>query len=81
MAIYVPGLATGGPVLHCLRTFNLEHLVRLIIKLLHICTDHDKAEGQIPQPRDATSGNYGAQLEGQTKGRGESLRPLEEDGL
>jgi hypothetical protein len=42
----------------------------------------DKVEGQIPQPRDATSGNYEVHnLRDRLKDAARSLRPLEEDGL
>jgi hypothetical protein len=42
----------------------------------------DKAEGHIPQPRDATSGNYEVHnLRDRLKDAARSLRPLEEDGL
>jgi hypothetical protein len=42
----------------------------------------DKAEDQMPQPRDATSGNYEVHnLRDRLKDAARSLRPLEEDGL
>ena len=44
MAIYVPGLVWPSDqwVDFALSTdFDLEHLVRLIVKLLHICMDHE----------------------------------------
>ena len=44
MAIYVPGLVwlSDQWVDFAMSTdFDLEHLIRLIVKLLHICMDHE----------------------------------------
>jgi len=44
MAIYVPGLVWQSDQwvdFALSKDFDLEHLVRLIIKLLHICMDHE----------------------------------------